>query len=136
MFVRSHVTPLPVARPGTDRPALPVHAGGRSLLLFPVMPILALAPPSRTGVAHRAAPTIPAPHEALQDRAVPLAPTPMADLPRRPATRPDRPTPVRGPVPLPIPLPRDPDPRLDRRASAAGESSIIRSRRYPPLGGE
>jgi hypothetical protein len=96
------------------------------------MPLQALASPPDDSPAV----TIPEAHEALQDRAVPLAPTPMADLPRRPATRPDRPTPAPGPGPLPRDLPLGQDPRLDRRASAAGESSIIRFRRYPPGGGE
>lgn len=96
------------------------------------MPLQALASPD--DLAHD--PAADEAHEALQDRAVPLAPTPMADLPRRPVSRPDRPTPAPGPGPLPRDLPLVPDPRLDRRAAPAGESRIMRFRRYPHGGGE
>ena len=57
---------------------------------------------------------------ALRDVAVPLRPTPMADLPRRPERRPDRPTPATGPVPVPIPLPIEPGMHPDHRAISSG----------------
>ena len=57
---------------------------------------------------------------ALRDVAVPLRPTPMADLPGRPERRPDRPTPAPGPGPLPLPLPIEPGTHPDRRAISSG----------------
>jgi hypothetical protein len=81
---------------------------------------------ARPVTARGASPTRPGAgsprREALRDRAVPLSPTPLADLPRRPERRPDRPTPAPGPGPLPLPL--EPEPRPDVRAAGSTGSAV------------
>ena len=96
-----------VPRSRGDAWPVPVHpfAVAVSRLLVP----LSTGFPTTSPAASRA------PWAGLQDRAIPLAPTPAADLP--PARRPDRATPLQVPRVIPPTLPRDPEPRIERRAA-------------------
>lgn len=60
----------------------------------------------------------------LRDQAVPLAPVPRADLPRRLTPRPQKSVPVKGPTPLSVPQEREDIPEQQAESTApAGAAS-------------